>query len=264
MWAALRHAELMQLMMVHLWLCGDYLWSDSRGLAAVLAPEQLALLREAKLVPPQQLQRQLQQATSSSSSSAGGVSAPDDSPTATGTAAPGLALGANSVQISLAQRAVWSSLQQVPGVLSAQLEASTADQLFTVDVLVKTDTGRQIAVEFDGPYHYAIAVPSVAAAPPGQEQQQQQEEEEQEGGVGAYKDRFAVQHTSSIGEAQQQQQQQPLEPRLVPVRRVLLRNKALAARGLEVLCVPYFEWSQHQSKPQRRRYLARLLQQSGS
>jgi hypothetical protein len=154
----------------------------------------------------------------------------------------------------------------VRGVESAELEALTDDQLFNIDVLASTSTGQKLAVEFDGPHHYAITVPASATtassfvedaetvaggcATSGDGQSQQV--------LKHPKGRPAVAPTF-VKRPEQHQQEPQLKPQLVPVRRVLFRNRMLSARGLRVVCVPYFEWAQHQSKAQRRLYLQRRL-----
>jgi hypothetical protein len=61
---------------------------------------------------------------------------------------------------------------------------------------------------------------------------------------------------------EQHMRQQQLVPQHVPVRRVLFRNKALEARGLRVVCVPYFDWMLYQTWPRRRHYLKKLLREA--
>jgi hypothetical protein len=306
MWAALREAELGQVLFVHLWLSGHYQWSNSSGLASVLNPEQMQQLRAARLAQTQkafpghthlgvprvdlgrrydellQLDLQQLQACSPNSSSSSSPTGPTSS-SSSGNSMPspnGAAVSKGSaLGTSVAQVGVWKAVKQVSGVQCAQLEAPTHDQLFNVDVLVQTTAGERIALEFDGPYHYAIVVPSAAAGEGGEsgsvaKQQQQQQQQQQQRAV---KGRAAVrellptampqqqrqqqqqQQEEEKEEEEQQQPQQGLAPQLVPVRRVLFRNKCLAARGMRVVCVPYFEWMNYTSKPRRRQYLQRLI-----
>lgn len=123
------------------------------------------------------------------------------------------------------------------------LEAATADELFNLDILVETTAGQKLAVEYDGPYHYALRVPGSAAgldaaAAAGAGGQGQQTS-------------VAVQDCQGLAAGQ--------VPQLVHSRRVVFRNRALEARGYRVVCVPYFEWVQYQTKQQRQQYLRQLL-----
>eukprot|EP00879_Flechtneria_rotunda_P017924 GHRR01018786.1.p1 GENE.GHRR01018786.1~~GHRR01018786.1.p1 ORF type:complete len:598 (+),score=167.33 GHRR01018786.1:344-2137(+) len=61
---------------------------------------------------------------------------------------------ATITQASGMQASVFSAAKQVPGLKDLALETRTADGLFSLDIAATTESGQQLAIEVDGPWHY--------------------------------------------------------------------------------------------------------------
>lgn len=335
--ATLQHHELVQLGLVHLWLSGDYLWSDTHGLAAVMSKQQLERIHAAKVLQGQRVtaskqglvsqllsqtaaqpaapqeQRQQQQDvqaeqpllqllqqrqhdaympgrsrsdsssdTSSSSSRrrlqqaereqrrlqqqwedeerqahAAFAAAAAAAPAAVALGAGrGVAAGPDSQAAaadnrggpSNAQRRLYLAVSELPEIRAAQLEVLTHDSMFPVDVHAVTHTGQACVFEFDGPFHYTRLVPLLAQPPASAGDGNG----ELAVPVPGRRHRGAPRSVQHAWEAVATHQ-------LREVAATHFRNKALAARGFVVVCVPYYDWCQMPSPRQRQEYIQRRL-----
>ena len=114
-WEVAAAENKLQLYQVHMWLL-DQQQGNSRGLSACLTEQQLSECRD-------QWQKQL--------------------------------IAGASARASSTQRAVSAAAQHLEGLsCPPQQEAVTADGVHSIDVLVVTAGGVQVAIEFDGPSHF--------------------------------------------------------------------------------------------------------------
>jgi len=213
-WQHLRRLELGQLACVHLWLGGSYTWKDTGGLWQCFSKEQMLAILEARkqfmLATQVTSRRSLAQKPDPQQQASKGQQCQEGA--------------------STAQRKLFQLVRRSKGIASAELEAVTADGLFGIDILAKTVNGCSLAVEFDGPFHYSVAVKFAES-------------------TGNNSDTGS----SSVDCNRQQQQL------LVLNRSTLFRNSALAARGYKVVCVPFYDWPDHKLPAERWLYLQRLL-----
>eukprot|EP00775_Hariotina_reticulata_P002090 gene2090-2408_t len=127
-------------------------------------------------------------------------------------------------------------VKQSKRVASAELEAVTADGLFGVDITAKTFDGRSLAIEYDGPSHYSVAVNFIANC------------------AGS-----SIDKDSNVTSSNSRECQKPHQNLLLPNRATLFRNSALAARGYHVVCVPFYNWPDKSLQAQRRQFVDQLL-----
>jgi hypothetical protein len=182
---------------------------------------------------------------------------------------------------SVSQIELRDALQSLPCIASARLEALTDDSMFSIDVEAVTVDGQRLAVEFDGPYHYAQHVafsnetrapvaaatgeePAAAAAAAAAAELNGLTEADSQAAAAAVRTaRSAAAEANAV--AQGLRSVPPLSIALpaafkannqdyssiVLKRTALFRDAALQARGYIVVCVPFYQWASREPNVQR-------------
>lgn len=135
---------------------------------------------------------------------------------------------------SINQANLFVSVCRLPYIKSACLEKVTADGLFSIDIAAETKEGQQLAIEFDGPWHYKMQVL----------RQQQQ---------------YEAARPAPIADTVRYDSRSSVIVRDVVTRSTVFRNRALAARGFHVVPVYYQQWPGMNSHQQQKEAAHKLI-----